>query len=134
MRHLYCVVICLLIFAGCISHKPASHTAGSESTVSFDAVAELNRQIDKFNAGRPGVMGITPITQRVSRVEYSSDRDALSSFDQSGNLFLILKRQRDSSFKGTLKVKFEKWAKPDSHLWGEVAADFMLPGKILQQN
>jgi len=102
--------------------------AGSEG-----AVADLNRQIEKFNAERPGDMGITPIAQRVSRVEYAADGTAVSCFDSEGALFLVLTRQPDGSFKGSVRTEYHELPKPEGHSWGEVVAEFALPRKMFQQ-
>jgi hypothetical protein len=125
MRRLHCFAICALLLVGCSSPEAVRQSAGFEG-----AVADLNRQIEKFNAERPGDMGITPIAQRVSRVEGASDGAAVSCFDAEGVLFLVLTRQPDGSFKGSLRTKYHELPKPDGHSWGEVVAEFTLPQKM----
>ena len=126
-RLLHHLAICALILMGCRSPKSASPPVG--------AVADLNWQIAKFNAERPGDMGITPIAQRVSRVEYASDSSTISCFDGRGRiLFLVLTRQPDGQFKGSMRTKYHELPKPEGHSWGEVVADFSLPRDMFQQD
>lgn len=121
MRPLQHLAICALVLTGCSSSEPVHPTGGTG-----EAVAELNRQIEKFNAERPGDMGITPIAQRVARVGYAADRDAVSAFDRSGALLLVLTRQPDDRFKGVLEVDYHQLPKPEGHSWGHVLAEFTL--------
>ena len=127
MRRLHHLVICAMLLVGCSSREPARPPAISEGPV-----ADLNRQIEKYNAERPGDMGITPIGQRVSRIEHAADGTAVSCFDAQGALFLILTRQPDGSFKGSLRTKYHELPKADGHSWGEVVAEFTLPQKMFQ--
>ena len=128
MRLLHHLAICALLLAGCHSPKSVRQVAGAES-----AVADLNRQIEKFNAERRWDMGITPIAQRVSRLEYRPARGAVNCFDGAGTLFLVLIRQPDGDFKGNLKTQYHELPKPDGHSWGEVFAEFMLPQEMFQK-
>ena len=93
------------------------------------AVASLNEQIEKFNANRIPPMGVSPIDQRVSRVEYDAQRDQVTSFDQDGNVFLVLERQPDGRFKAVLEVPFHEpvdLRADGRHAWGHVLAEFYL--------
>ena len=127
MRRLHHLAICILALTGCNTPEPAGQASSPER-----AVVELNRQIEKFNAARPANMGIVPIAQRVSRLVYAVDQDSVSSFDESGTLFLVLTRQPDGQFKGSLKVKYHELPKPEGHSWGEVVAEFTLPEETFQ--
>ncbi len=127
MLRLHHLAICSLLLLGCSSHEPARQPAISEGPV-----ADLNRQIEKFNAERPGDLGITPIDQRVSRIEHAADSTTVSCFDAQGVLFLVLTRQSDGSFKGSVRTKYHELPKPDGHSWGEVVAEFTLPQKMFQ--
>jgi len=121
------LAICVLLLTGCYSPKSARQVAGAES-----AAAELNGQIEKFNAERRGDMGITPIAQRVSHVDYAPAQGTLKCFDAGGALFLVLTRQADGQFKGSLKTKYHELPKPEGHSWGEIIADFVLPQEMFQ--
>jgi hypothetical protein len=127
MRLLHHLAICVLFLTGCHSPKSGRQVAGAES-----AVADLNGQIEKFNAERRGDMGITPIAQRVSHVDYAPAQGTLSCFDARGALFLVLTRQADGQFKGSLKTKYHELPKPEGHSWGEIVAEFVLPHEMFQ--
>jgi hypothetical protein len=127
MRPLRYLAACALLLTGCSSPEPARKSAHTG-----DAVADLNRQIEKFNGERPADMGITPIAQRVSRAEYVPARDIVNCFDENGALLLMLSRQPDGRFKGSLKTKYHELPKPEGHSWGEVVAEFTLPRKAFQ--
>jgi hypothetical protein len=133
MRNLRHFAIWTLLLAGRDSPEPRDRMAGTQHDGASDAVAERNRQIEKSNAKRPGDMGITPIAQRVSRVEYDSDRDTDHAHHGNGTSFLVVTRQPDGRFKGTLAVKFHELPKPERHAWGEVTAEFTLSGEVFQQ-
>ena len=128
MRVLHQLAICVLLLTGCSS--PQSNLRAVSSKRADD---DLNRQIEKFNAGRPGDMGITPIAQRVSRAEYVPARDIVNCFDEKGELFLVLSRQPDGRLKGSLNTKYHELPKPEGHSWGEVVAEFTLPQEAFQQ-
>jgi hypothetical protein len=108
------------------SSAPApSSTVAAESS----AVASLNKQIEAFNADRMPDMGITPISQRVSRVKYNPERDEVTSFDESGQVFVILCRDTDRRFLGTVETPFHQLAfsgPGGEHMWGHVLAKFYL--------
>jgi hypothetical protein len=95
-----------------------------------DPVTELNLQIERFNANRSLIpdKGISPIEQRVSRVEYEKEKDEVRCYDARGAVFLTLQRQPDGRFKGILQVKYHELVNPERHSWGTVQAEFWLPG------
>ncbi|MCX6879655.1 MAG: carboxypeptidase-like regulatory domain-containing protein, partial [Verrucomicrobia bacterium] len=99
--------------------------------VHADPVAELNRQIEKFNAKRNGPnpdRGVFPIDQRVARIDYDGEQNIVTCLDQQGKNFLTLKRQEDGGFRGTIEVEFHELVQPDKpHRWGHVTAEFFLP-------
>jgi hypothetical protein len=93
------------------------------------AIASLNKQIDDFNSSREPNRGISPISQRVYKVYYDSAKDKITCSGQDGNSFLVLKREPDGRFKGTISIIFHELAfsRPDgSHKRGEIIADFYL--------
>jgi hypothetical protein len=94
------------------------------------AIASINKQIEKFNAEKtPSRMGITPIDQRVHRIEHHPKPGHVECFDKSGQKFLVLKRQPDGRYKGTMQVEYHEAAfsgPDDSHSWGHVNAEFYL--------
>jgi len=119
--------MCTLLLTGC-----SSPDSPRQRGHAGDAVADLNRQIEKFNDERPGNMGITPIAQRVSRVQYIAGRDVVNCFDRKGTLFLVLTRQPDGRFNGSVRTKYHELPKPEGHSWGEVIAEFTLPREAFQ--
>ncbi len=132
MRLLFPLIIGVLVLAGCTSSESPRHAALAQLSATSAAVTELNRQIEKFNAERPGDMGITPIAQRVSHVEYASARGTANCFDQKGTLFLVLSQQPDGPFKGSLKTAYHELPKPEGHSWGQVTAEFTLPREMFR--
>lgn len=96
-----------------------------------DPVAELNRQIEQFNAARRPDMGPFPIRQRVARMRYDSKDGTVICMDQQGEVFLTLKREADGRFRGDLDFSLPKEAKfPPSE--PEPAA--LQPGHVLSDN
>ncbi len=123
MHPLQAVVIALLMMAnGCSPPHPGQAPV---------AVASLNRQIEKLNAQRIPQMGVSPIDQRVSRVKYDPRHDQVTSFDQAGKAFLVLKRQPDGRFKGVIEVPFHELRDSGSSRWGHIFAEFYLEKEML---
>jgi hypothetical protein len=121
-------VIFLSALFGCSeSSPPRAQLPSSESTSAPDPAAELNKQIEQFNGARPADKGITPIHQRVSRVEYVAEQDVVRCFDQNGIAFLTLERQEDGRFMGVLQVEYHELPGPGEYSWGHVRAEFFLP-------
>jgi hypothetical protein len=127
MRTVPYLAVCVTLLTGCGSPERARQPADTR-----EAVADLNRQIEKFNAERPGDMGITPIAQRVLRIELTQANETVNCYDASGGLFLVLSRQPDGEFKGTLKVPYHELPKPEGHSWGHAIADFTLRPEVFQ--
>lgn len=93
------------------------------------AIDSMNRQISEFNANRIPNMGVKPIDKRVSRVEHDPKLEQITTFDQNGKPFSVLKRQPDGRFKGVLEQPYHElpFSRPDgSHSWGHVFAEFYL--------
>jgi len=105
---------------------PESVGGGEEKKGAEQAIRELNRQIESFNSIRPQNMGVSPIDQRISRVEHNPEKREIRCFDKNGNLFLVLRKQPNGRFKGTLKIEYHELVKPDGHSWGHVLAHFYL--------
>jgi len=126
-RILIFLPIVVLGLVGCAPKQGPQPTA-TVATESREAAAirELNAQIESFNSTRPSNKGIAPIGQRVSRVEHDPTKDEVRCFDKNGNAFLVLKRQSDRRFKGTLKVEYHELVNPVRHSWGHVFAEFFL--------
>lgn len=123
------IIITLLIFLfGCATVRNVNQSA--VSTEDSDAITALNKQIEKFNTERtPSTMGISPIEQRVARVEYNAKLDQVTSFTESGKVLLVLKRKPDGRFKGILEVPYHQLVGSESdgsHTWGHVLAEFYL--------
>jgi hypothetical protein len=114
------------------SRPPAeAKTANPGAPRPHGPIADLNAQIERFNGERPGQMGISPIEQRVARIE--RDRDTVTCFDSQGTAFLTLKQQGDGRFAVTLEIPFHELPKPEGHRWGHVLAEFSLPKGTFQQ-
>ena len=96
-------------------------------------VDSLNRQIAAFNGRRGSTNeGISPIEQRVARVEYDQKQNRATAFSTDGKVFLVLKRGPDGRFKGILQVPYHEAAgsgADGSHSWGTVEAIFFLGRK-----
>ncbi len=94
------------------------------------AITSLDTQIEKFNADTiDSEMGIVPIRQRVEHIAHDSALDQVMCSDNDGVTFLVLKRETDGRFKGTMEVEFHQPAcsGPDGgHSWGHVVAEFYL--------
>jgi hypothetical protein len=127
MRRLHYLLLCVLLLAGCRPDEPVPHSTGSAPAGPDRAVAELNRQIEAFNAQRRADKGISPLDQRVSRVEYASGDATVNCFDAQGTMFLVLTRQPDGGFKGSLKTTYHELVNPERHAWGEVEVVLTLP-------
>jgi hypothetical protein len=96
---------------------------------------DLNRQIDDFNANRMPRLGIHPIEQRVSRIEYDKEKDVVRCYDGDNNNFLTLERQSDGRFKGTIETKFHSLEdETGMREWGKIKHDFFLPKDSLGKN
>ena len=96
-------------------------------TAGTDPVAELNRQIEKFNATRQPDQGTFPIKQRVARVEYDSKEDTATCLDQQGNAFLTLKRGEGGRFRGRIQVEVRETVLPSAdRRWGHATVEFLL--------
>lgn len=123
------IIITLLIFISgyAIVRNVEQSTVSPEES---GAITALNKQIEKFNAERtPSAMGISPIDQRVAHVRYNPKLDQVTSFTESGRVFIVLKREPDGRFKGMLEVSYHQLvgSEPDgSHTWGHVLAEFYL--------
>src|SRR6185369_16822233 len=93
------VPLCLLFLAitGCVT-TTSPKTAGATSA----AATSLNQQIETFNTAKRAELGTVPINRRVSRVAYDRLTDTVIGYDMAGEQFLVLHRQRDGRFKGTL--------------------------------
>lgn len=118
------VIVLLVILCSACAQPPAQ-----PQQISSTAADSLNQQIAKFNANRDGTMGISPIEKRVSRVDYSAESDQVTTFDQHGNPFIVLKKGPDGRFKGVLEQPYHRLATsgPDgSHSWGHVLVEFFL--------
>jgi len=133
MNKLSTVLVILALLSGC-STEP--DVPPSDVSTESAAIVSLNEQIEQFNAERPpGNTGISPIDRRVLRIEREPTLDQLACFDKDGKPFLILKREPDGRFEGTLEVEFHELpgSGPDgSHSWGHVLAEFYL--EILLKN
>jgi hypothetical protein len=123
------IVITLSTLFGCSQAPPPEklNQLSKHTTEVKGPIADLNKQIERFNAERPGDAGITPIDQRVSRVAYDAKPDIISCFDQNEKVFLTLQRQKNRRFKGELEVEFHEAPKPEGHEWGTIIAEFFLP-------
>ncbi len=108
-----------------LDHPPGGSAPRAVSQAQA-AIAAFNQQIEEFNAHRIPQMGVRPIDQRVSRVEYDARHDQVTSFDRDGQVFLVLKRQRDGCFKGVIKVPFHELRNSGGSRWGDLFAEFYL--------
>jgi hypothetical protein len=113
------VFLCLL--TGCTATSPGTAGAASGAAVS------INKQIESFNATKRVEQGLVAIDRRVGRVSYDRLSDKVICYDTQGEQFLVLHRQRDGRYKGTLHVPYETWPRSDgSHSSGTMAVDFYL--------
>ena len=127
-------LLLLLAMSGCTSANTQHQSwtqqpeePSADAALAEHPVANLNRQIERFNAERPRDMGVFPIAERVSRVEHLAAQDIVKCFDQNGSAFLTLKRQEDGTFKGVLEVKFHEPFTPEKgSSWGYLLAEFFL--------
>ncbi len=130
MSTFHIVLVFTILFFGCdsvLDQRDSAVTAGAA------AVSSLNKQIEEFNTDRPPPMGITPISQRVSRVEHHGANDEILCFDQTGNVFLVMKREADGRFKGIVETPYHEAAfsgPGESHSWGYVLAEFYLEKEL----
>lgn len=105
--------------------KPTVSSDGGRTAI--NPVANLNRQIKRFNSDRPKQKGIAPIEQRIARVEYLNEQDMIECFDAQGAVVLTLKRHTDGRFVGTVTTPYHELPRPDGHRWGQVAFELSLP-------
>jgi len=110
VRGLKTVPLCVLFLAitGCVT-TTSPKTAGATSA----AATSLNQQIETFNSAKRAELGTVPINRRVSRVAYDRLNDTVIGYDTVGEQFLVLHRERDGRFKGTLHVPRETWVSAD---------------------
>jgi hypothetical protein len=118
---------------------PEVNIPAKGGTGGLDPVANLNRQIEKFNAERNGSnpnMGVSPINQRVARIDYDGKQGIATCLDQQGERVLTLKRQEDGNFRGTIEVEYHQLVQPGKpHSWGHVTPEFLLPkGAVFPQS
>jgi hypothetical protein len=99
-------------------------------------VVDLNLQIERFNKeGRRMKFDafIDYIHQRVARIEYVKQEDAIHCFDEKGMDFLTLKRQQNGRFEGIIEIHYEEVWKPEGHVWGSILAKLFLPQETFEQ-
>jgi len=126
MKQLSAVLAIIALSIGC---SRETNMPSPDPLPQSAAVDSLNEQIEKFNEDRPGNMGVSPIDSRVARIEYDAKLDQLACFDKDGEQFLVLKREPDGRYKGTIEVEFHELVgtgPDDSHSWGTVTAEFYL--------
>ncbi|MBU1239279.1 hypothetical protein KKF84_12875 [Myxococcota bacterium] len=127
MYRTYLLLICVMCI-GCMGTSP--DVSVEKTNAKQSAVDSLNRQIAVFNRRRgPANQGISPIEQRVARVEYDHKRNRVTAFTTDGKAFLVLKRGPDGRLKGILQVPYHEAAgsgADGSHSWGTVEAVFFL--------
>ncbi len=132
MRPLSVALVLLSLLSGCVTTPDQKQL--SDALAESAAVVSLNQQIEEFNAKRtPGREGITPIAQRVTRVEHDKKLDQVVCFDENEQKFLVLKREPDGTFKGILEVNYHEAAfsgPGGSHSWGHVLVEFYLRKEI----
>ncbi len=125
MKTIPAFFLILALLAGCSTEPAVQAPAPSAESVAIDS---LNEQIEKFNAeDRPGNMGVSPIDQRAARIEHDPKLDQLTCFDKDDKPLLVLNREPDGRFKGTLEVEYHELvgSGPDgSHSWGHIVAEF----------
>jgi hypothetical protein len=114
------------------SSRLEAKASPADAAMAIDPVADLNRQIERFNSDRPREMGITPIERRVARVGYLEEQDMIQCFDPQGEVFLTLKRNKDGRFAGTIEVTYHEPPNSKRHSWGRVLAEFSMPGETFK--
>lgn len=113
----------------------AMSLTGCAGPVADVSVAQdINNQITKFNSDRIPDMGVTPITARVTRVQYTDAGEKMECLDQSGKRVVLLTREADGSFLGQIRTPYHQLPNPERHSWGEALLDIRIEKERLQQS
>jgi len=122
MKRVISIFVLILFFGCALQSEPVPQ-------VNRAAVDSLNEQIEQFNAMHQSDWGVSPIDQRVSRVELDASLGQVVTFDRKGKRFLVLKRQPDGRYKAVLEQPYHQLvgSGPDGdHSWGHILVEFFL--------